>query len=359
MFSGRTLHLDGPLLIALLFLSALGLVVIFSASDQDWDVMMRQAIRLGVSLVAMVILAQVSPETLRRLSPHLFLIGLVALLGVLFVGVTAKGAQRWLDLGLVRFQPSELMKLAVPMAVAWLLTRGRLPPRFTVVLAAVMVTLVPAGLVVVQPDLGTAIMLMVSGMIVVFLGGIRWRHIMMLFAALAALAPFLWLRLDGYQQQRILTLFDPFADPLGSGYQTIQAQIAIGSAGVWGKGWLEGSQSHLEFIPERSTDFIFAVFAEEFGLIGVLMLVVLYLFIVGRCLVMAYHTRETYSRLLMGALALTFFFYLFVNLGMVSGILPIVGVPLPLVSYGGTSMLTLMAGFGMIMGMHARRRLMT
>ena len=359
MFSGRTLHLDGPLLIALLFLSALGLVVIFSASDQDWDVMMRQAIRLGVSLVAMVVLAQVSPETLRRLSPHLFLIALIALLGVLFVGVTVKGAQRWLDLGLVRFQPSELMKLAVPMAVAWLLTRGRLPPGFTMVLAAVMVTLIPAGLVVVQPDLGTAIMLMVSGMIVVFLGGIRWRHIMMLFAALAALAPFLWLRLDGYQQQRILTLFDPFADPLGSGYQIIQAQIAIGSAGLWGKGWLEGSQSHLEFIPERSTDFIFAVFAEEFGLIGVLMLVVLYLFIVGRCLVMAYYTRETYSRLLMGALALTFFFYLFVNLGMVSGILPIVGVPLPLVSYGGTSMLTLMAGFGMIMGMHARRRLMT
>jgi len=359
MFSGRTLHLDGPLVIALLFLSALGLVVIFSASDQDWEVMMRQAIRLGVSLFAMVILAQVSPETLRRLSPHLFLIGLAALLGVLFVGVAAKGAQRWLDLGLVRFQPSELMKLAVPMAVAWLLTRGRLPPGFTMVLAAVMVTLIPAGLVVVQPDLGTAIMLIVSGMIVVFLAGIRWHHIMMLFAALAALAPFLWSRLDGYQQQRIVTLFDPFADPLGSGYQTIQAQIAIGSAGVWGKGWLEGSQSHLEFIPERSTDFIFAVFAEEFGLIGVLMLVILYLFIVGRCLVMAYHTRETYSRLLMGALALTFFFYLFVNLGMVSGILPIVGVPLPLVSYGGTSMLTLMAGFGMIMGMHARRRLMT
>ena len=359
MLSGRTLHLDGPLLIALLFLSALGLVVIFSASDQDWDVMMRQAIRLGVSLVAMVVLAQVSPETLRRLSPHLFLIALVALLGVLFVGVTVKGAQRWLDLGLVRFQPSELMKLAVPMAVAWLLTRGRLPPSFTMVLAAVMVTLVPAGLVVVQPDLGTAIMLIVSGMIVVFLSGILWRYIMMLLAALAALAPFLWLRLDGYQQQRILTLFDPFADPLGSGYQIIQAQIAIGSAGLWGKGWLEGSQSHLEFIPERSTDFIFAVFAEEFGLIGVLMLVVLYLFIVGRCLVMAYYTRETYSRLLMGALALTFFFYLFVNLGMVSGILPIVGVPLPLVSYGGTSMLTLMAGFGMIMGTHARRRLMT
>jgi len=359
MFSGRSLHLDGPLLIALVFLSALGLVVIFSASGENWDVMLRQGVRLGVSLVAMLILAQVPPETLRRLSPHLFVIGLVALLGVLVIGVTAKGAQRWLDLGVVRFQPSELMKLAVPMAVAWLLTRGRLPPSFTMVMAALMVTLIPAGLVVIQPDLGTAIMLIVSGMIVVFLAGIRWHHIMMLLAALAASAPFLWSRFDGYQQQRILTLFDPFSDPLGSGYQTIQAQIAIGSAGIWGKGWLEGSQSHLEFIPERSTDFIFAVFAEEFGLIGVLMLVLLYVFIVGRCLVMAYHTRNTYSRLLIGALALTFFFYLFVNLGMVSGILPIVGVPLPLVSYGGTSMLTLMTGFGMIMGMHARRRLMT
>jgi len=351
MFSGRSLHLDGPLLIALVFLSALGLVVIFSASGENWDVMLRQGVR---PLGAMLILAQVSPETLRRLSPHLFVIGLVALLGVLVIGVTVKGAQRWLDLGVVRFQPSELMKLAVPMAVAW-----RLPPSFTMVMAALVVTVIPAGLVVIQPDLGTGIMLIVSGMIVVFLAGIRWHHIMMLFAALAALAPFLWSRLDGYQQQRILTLFDPFADPLGTGYQTIQAQIAIGSAGIWGKGWLEGSQSHLEFIPERSTDFILAVFAEEFGLIGVLMLIILYLFIVGRCLVMAYHTRETYSRLLIGALALTFFFYLFVNLGMVSGILPIVGVPLPLVSYGGTSMLTLMAGFGMIMGMHARRRLMT
>ena len=359
MFSGRPLHLDGPLLIALVFLSALGLVVIFSASGENWDVMLKQGARLGVSVVAMLILAQVSPETFRRLSPHLFVIGLIALLGVLVIGVSAKGAQRWLDLGVVRFQPSELMKLAVPMAVAWLLTRGRMPPSFSMIMAALMVTLIPAGLVVIQPDLGTAIMLIVSGMIVVFLAGIRWHHIMMLLAALAALAPFLWSRLDGYQQQRILTLFDPFADPLGSGYQAIQAQIAIGSAGIWGKGWLEGSQSHLEFIPERSTDFIFAVFAEEFGLIGVLMLVLLYLFIVGRCLVMAYHTRDTYSRLLIGALALTFFFYLFVNLGMVSGILPIVGVPLPLISYGGTSMLTLMAGFGMIMGMHARRRLMT
>jgi len=281
------------------------------------------------------------------------------LVAVLMFGTVAKGAQRWLDLGVIRFQPSELMKLAVPMMIAWLLTRNRLPPSFTVILLALSLTLIPSGLVVVQPDLGTGIMLAVSGLFVVFLAGIRWRHIFMMLAVVAAVAPYLWSQLNEYQRQRILTLFDPWADPMGTGYQTIQAQIAIGSAGVWGKGWLQGSQSHLEFIPERSTDFIFAVFAEEFGLIGVIMLLVLYLFIVGRCLVMAYHTRETYSRLMIGGLALTFFFYLFVNLGMVSGILPIVGVPLPLISYGGTSMLTLMAAFGLVMGLHARRRLMT
>jgi rod shape determining protein RodA len=239
-----------------------------------------------------------------------------------------------------------------------LLTRSQLPPRFAIVLLALALTLFPASLVVVQPDLGTAIMLVVSGLFVLFLAGIRWQHVLMMLAAVTAVAPYLWFRLQEYQRQRILTLFDPWADPMGSGYQAIQSQIAIGSAGISGKGWLAGSQSHLEFIPERSTDFIFAVFAEEFGFIGVLMLLLLYLFVVGRCLVMAYHTRGTFSRLLIGGLALTFFFYVFVNLGMVSGILPIVGVPLPLISYGGTSMLTMMAAFGIIMGLHARRRLM-
>ncbi len=358
MFSGRRLHLDGPLLIGLLVLSALGLVVIFSASGENWSVMARQGLRLGISLAVMVAVAQVSPENLRRFSPHLFTVSVILLVAVLVVGAAGKGAQRWLDLGLVRFQPSELMKLGVPMIVAWLLTRGRLPPRFSVLLSALALTLIPAGLVVVQPDLGTAIMLVVSGLFVLFLAGIRWQHVLMMLAAVAAVTPYLWFRLQEYQRQRILTLFDPWADPMGSGYQAIQAQIAIGSAGISGKGWLAGSQSHLEFIPERSTDFIFAVFAEEFGFIGVLMLLVLYLFVAGRCLVMAYHTRETFSRLLIGSLALTFFFYVFVNLGMVSGILPIVGVPLPLISYGGTSMLTLMAAFGIIMGLHARRRLM-
>lgn len=359
MFTGRFLQLDGPLIIALLALSGLGLVVIYSASGENVDVMLRQVVRLGIAWGGMLLLTQVAPENFRRFSPYIFVLGVAMLVVVLGFGAVAKGAQRWLDLGVVRFQPSELMKLAVPMMIAWLLTRDRLPPTFASVLLALGLTLIPAGLVVVQPDLGTGIMLAVSGMFVLFLAGIRWRHLLMMLATLAAIAPYLWSRLDEYQRQRILTLFDPWADPMGSGYQTIQAQIAIGSAGVWGKGWLQGSQSHLEFIPERSTDFIFAVFAEEFGLIGVVMLIILYLFVVGRCLVLAYNTQESYSRLLIGGLALTFFFYLFVNLGMVSGILPIVGVPLPLISYGGTSMLTLMAAFGMIMSMHARRRLMT
>ncbi len=293
MIPGRVLNLDGPLTIALLALSGLGLVVIYSASGESWDVMMRQAVRLGIAWCLLLLTAHITPETLRRFSPHIFIAGVMMLVAVLVFGVIAKGAQRWLDLGVVRFQPSELMKLAVPMMIAWIMTRKRLPPSFAMVLLALSLTMIPSGLVVVQPDLGTAIMLAVSGLFVVFLAGIRWRHILMMLAVVAAVAPFLWSQLHDYHRQRILTLFDPWADPMGAGYQTIQAQIAIGSAGVWGKGWLQGSQSHLEFIPERSTDFIFAVFAEEFGLIGVSVLLVLYLFIVGRCLTMAYHTRET------------------------------------------------------------------
>jgi rod shape determining protein RodA len=233
-------------------LSALGLVVIFSASGENWSVMARQGLRLGISLVVMVAVAQVSPENLRRFSPHLFAVGVILLVAVLVMGAAGKGAQRWLDLGLVRFQPSELMKLGVPMVVAWLLTRSQVPPRFAIVLLALALTLIPASLVVVQPDLGTAIMLVVSGLFVLFLAGIRWQHVLMMLAAVTAVAPYLWFRLQEYQRQRILTLFDPWADPMGSGYQAIQSQIAIGSAGISGKGWLAGSQSHLEFIPERS-----------------------------------------------------------------------------------------------------------
>ncbi len=359
MYSGRKMHVDGPLLMGVLALCVLGLVLIFSASGENWNLMWRQGIRLLLSLGVMLAAAQIPPEVVRRLSPHIFIGGLLILVLVLVAGYVGKGAQRWLDLGVFRFQPSELMKLGVPMAVAWLLTRRAMPPRFLDVLGAILIIALPALLVVVQPDLGTAIMLVVSGLLVLFLGGIRWQHLLMLIGAAVAAAPYLWAQLHHYQQQRILTMFDPWSDPLGSGYHAIQSMIAIGSAGLAGKGWLAGSQSHLEFIPERSTDFIFAVFAEEFGLVGVVALVTLYVFLVGRCLVMAYHVREVFSRLLIGGLALTFFSYFFVNAAMVAGMLPVVGVPLPLVSYGGTSMLTLMAAFGIMMGAYTRRGLMT
>ncbi len=358
MFSGRRVHIDGPLVLGVLALSAFGLMVIYSASGESWQVMWRQSIRLVLSVGVMIAVAQIPPDLLRRLSPHFFLAGMLILILVLVAGYVGKGAQRWLDLGVVRFQPSELMKLGVPMVVAWLLTRRSLPPRFLDILLAIVVIVLPAILVVVQPDLGTAIMLMISGLLVLFLSGARWQHLLMLTAVALAAAPYLWSRLHEYQQERILTMFNPWSDPLGSGYHSIQSMIAIGSAGLAGKGWLSGSQSHLEFIPERSTDFVFTVFAEEFGLIGVIALVTLYVFLVGRCLVMAYHVREAFSRLLIGGLAMTFFFYFFVNTGMVSGLLPVVGVPLPLVSYGGTSMVTLMAAFGIMMGAYTRRHLM-
>ena len=292
MYSGRKMHVDGPLLMGVLALCVLGLVLIFSASGENWNLMWRQGIRLLLSLGVMLAAAQIPPEVVRRLSPHIFIGGLLILGLVLVAGYVGKGAQRWLDLGLFRFQPSEFMKLGVPMAVAWLLTRRAIPPRFLDVLGAILIIALPALLVVVQPDLGTAIMLVVSGLLVLFLGGIRWQHLLMLIGAAVAAAPYLWAQLHNYQQQRILTMFDPWSDPLGSGYHAIQSMIAIGSAGLAGKGWLAGSQSQLEFIPERSTDFIFAVFAEEFGLVGVVALVTLYVFLVGRCLVCLLYTSD-------------------------------------------------------------------
>jgi rod shape determining protein RodA len=278
---------------------------------------------------------------------------------VLLIGYTGKGAQRWLDLGVFRFQPSELMKLGVPMMVAWVLTRKSLPPSKLTLVFAASVLLIPTALILKQPDLGTTIMILASGALVIFLAGFAWRNIAALLLIGAIATPFLWQMLREYQRQRIRTLFDPWSDPLGAGYHSIQSMIAIGSGGAQGKGWTNGSQSQLEFIPERHTDFIFSVFSEEFGFIGVIMLFVLYITIVGRGLYIAYYTKDTYSRLLAGSLSMTFFFYLFVNVGMVAGILPVVGVPLPLISYGGTSMVTLMAGFGILMGIHNSRRLMS
>ena len=353
------IKVDLPLLFGLLLLCLASLVILYSAGGEDSNLIINQSIRMLVAFIVMTVFAQVRPDSWFRWSPYIFSLGLVLLALVLVIGYTGKGATRWLDLGIIRFQPSEIMKLAVPMMLAWVFTKGSLPPSQKNIFTAAAVLLVPAALILKQPDLGTTLMIMMSGIIIIFMAGFAWRSIGILAICAAVAAPFLWHFLHPYQQRRILTLFDPWSDPLGAGYHSIQSMIAIGSGGAQGKGWLNGSQSQLEFIPERHTDFIFSVFSEEFGFIGVIMLLALFVFITGRGLYIAYYTKDTYSRLLAGSLSMTFFFYVFVNMGMVSGMLPVVGVPLPSISYGGTSMVTLMAGFGILMGIHNHRSLMS
>jgi rod shape determining protein RodA len=314
----------------------------------------RQGVRLGVGLLGLLVISQVPPHILRIWTPWLFAIGIALLLATWFFG-TGRATSRWLDLGVFRFQPSEVMKLAVPMMMAWYLHPRRLPPDFGVVLVCLVILAVPAVLIARQPDLGTALLVAISGVFALFLSGLRWRVIFGFAGAAVAAAPALWMVMKDYQRQRVLTFLDPESDPLGSGWNIIQSKIAVGSGGVFGKGWLNGTQSRLEFIPERHTDFILAVLSEEFGLVGVLALFAVYLFIVGRCLYIATMANSTYARLLAGSLGLTFFVYVLVNAGMVSGLLPVVGVPLPLISYGGTSIVTLLAGFGILMSMHAHR----
>ncbi len=335
-----------------------GLVVLYSASGQDWGQVERQILRFGLAFGVMVGVAQVRPEQLFRWSPWLYLVGTLLLVLVLVVGDVGKGAQRWLDLGVIRFQPSEMVKLAVPMMLAWYLADKPLPPnwRHLGISAALMV--VPVLLIAKQPDLGTALLVASAGVFVLFLSGIGWRLIFGLLGGAAAAAPIAWHFMRDYQKQRVLTFLDPENDPLGAGYHIIQSKIAIGSGGIWGKGWLEGTQSQLDFLPERHTDFIFAVLAEELGLAGVTLLLSLYLFVILRGLYIATRAQDTYGRLLAGSLTLVFFVYLLVNVGMVSGLLPVVGVPLPLISYGGTSLVTLMAGFGMLMSIHTHRKLL-
>ncbi|NKB77808.1 MAG: rod shape-determining protein RodA [Gammaproteobacteria bacterium] len=351
MKSNQQKLVDIPLLTAILMVCGLSLIVLYSAGGEDMKLLAKHSIRVGFAFVLMLIVSRISPSFLYRWSPYLYGVGMVLLLIVLAVGIIGKGAQRWIDLGLFRFQPAELMKLAVPMMIAWVLTRWTLPPRPLALITSVILVLLPTALVILQPDLGTAILIASTGLLVIFLAGVGWKLIVTVLAVLGAIAPALWvLVLLDYQRRRVLTLFDPWADPLGAGYHSIQSIIAIGSGGVDGKGWLAGSQSQLEFIPERSTDFIFAVFAEEFGLLGVFVLLALYLFLVFKSLMIAFYAHDTYSRLLAGSLSVTFFLYVFVNIGMVSGILPVVGVPLPLMSYGGTSIVTLMVAFGILMG---------
>lgn len=355
MSEHKHFSIDWVLLTGLLVLSVASLFVLYSAGDQDTDLLIRQSIRISLAFVVMFVVARITPEQLLRWTPYLYGIGLLMLVIVLGAGVVGKGAQRWLDLGFVRFQPAEMMKLAVPMMVAWVMVRKPLPVTLPTVIIGFIVVVIPVFLVIKQPDLGTAILIAGSGLVVIFFAGMSWRLIAILGAIAAAAAPLAWYMLHDYQRRRILTLFDPWSDPLGSGYHTIQSAIAVGSGGIYGKGWLNGSQSQLDFIPERSTDFIFAVFSEEFGFIGSLLLLLAYLFVVGRSLYIAIEAKDSYTRLLCGSLAVTFAIYVFVNIGMVTGILPIVGVPLPLISYGGTSMVSLMAGFGILMSAYSNR----
>lgn len=355
------LHIDPILLVLLLTLIAGGLFVLYSGADRNLEVVKAQGVRMGVALVVMLVFAQLDPAVFRRWSPWLFVAGLIGLAAVLLVGVGAKGAQRWLAIpGLPRFQPSELMKLVVPMMAAWYLSRHYLPPRLRHVAVALLIVLVPMAMIILQPDLGTSLLVGAAGIFVVFFAGMGWRLIGAFLAMVSVAAPLMWFFvMREYQKQRVLTLLDPQSDPLGAGWNIIQSKTAIGSGGMDGKGWLQGTQSHLEFLPESHTDFIVAVLAEEFGFVGMLTLLALYLLIVLRCLYIASTAQDSFSRLLAGALTMTFFIYVFVNVGMVSGLLPVVGVPLPLVSYGGTSGVTLMAAFGVLMSVHTHRRMIS
>jgi len=352
------LHFDVALLFGLLAISALGLFVLYSSAGGDNQLVARQIVRLGIAFGGMVVVAQLRPQWLQRWTPWLYGLGLTLLIAVLVVGDVGKGAQRWLDLGFVRFQPSEMMKLAVPMMVAWYLSDKRLPPAYPRLLIAGALIVAPVLLIAVQPDLGTSLLIASAGFFVLFLAGLSWKLLGGLGLLATAGAPLLWHFMHDYQRQRVITFLDPEQDPLGTGYHIIQSKIAIGSGGLFGKGWLNGTQAHLEFLPERSTDFIFAVLGEEFGLFGIGVIVVIYSFIIVRSLYIAAQAQDTYGRLLGGSLAMTFFIYFIVNTGMVTGLLPVVGLPLPLVSYGGTSMVTLMASFGILMSIHTHRKLL-
>jgi rod shape determining protein RodA len=351
-------HLDAPLLVTLIALSTMGLIVLYSAGGGDVKLIERQLVRLGIAYTGMLVIAQFPPRVLLRLTPWLFVLGVLLLLAVLLTGEISGGAQRWLNLYFVRFQPSEMMKLAVPMMVAWYFADIRLPPSPWQLLTAAVLIAVPMLMIARQPDLGTALLIASSGFFVVFLAGLQWRLLAFFSVLVTAAAPLIWHFMHDYQRQRVITFLSPEQDPLGSGYHIIQSKIAIGSGGLFGKGWMNGTQSQLDFLPERSTDFIFAVLGEEFGFIGILVLFALYSIIVIRGIMIAIQAQDTYTRLLAGSLSMTFFVYFIVNTGMVTGLLPVVGLPLPMISYGGTSIVTLMAGFGILMSIQTHRKLL-
>ncbi|MFT4613263.1 MAG: rod shape determining protein RodA [Bacteroidia bacterium] len=350
-------HIDVPLLLLLLALTGYGLFVLYSASGQSMGAVVRQGRYFALAYVVMILGAQISLATYARWAPALYVMGVGLLAAVLFVGVGVKGAQRWLDIGGFRFQPSEIMKLGVPMAVAWFLADRILPPRFLPIMGALCLLGLPAALILLQPDLGTALLIAASGLFVLFMAGIGWRYIggAVLLAIASAWPAWLFVLKD-YQKRRILTMLNPESDKLGAGWNIIQSKTAIGSGGWEGKGWMQGTQSQLDFLPESHTDFIIAVLAEEYGLRGVLVLMSLYLLILLRGFWIGMRAQSSFGRMMAGSLTLTFFVYIFVNMGMVAGLLPVVGVPLPLVSAGGTSVVTLMAGFGILMSISTEKR---
>jgi len=336
---------------------AVGFVTLFSAADQSLVRVGNQAVSLGVALLAMWFVANVPPPTLARVAVPLYLAALAMLIGVTLFGVVVNGSRRWLNLGITRIQPSELMKVALPLMLAWYFQKFESRLRWGDFVIASALIAIPAALIMKQPDLGTSLLILASGFYVLFLAGLSWKVIAALGIAGAAAAPFAWGMLHDYQRRRILTFLDPSQDPLGAGYHTSQATIAIGSGGVIGKGWLNGTQTHLDFLPERHTDFIFAVFGEEFGLVGNVVLVLLYLALVFRGMMIAANASTLFGRLMAGTVSLLLFTYAFVNMGMVAGVLPVVGVPLPFISYGGTALLSLFIGIGILMSVQAHRKL--
>ena len=354
----QRLHIDFPLFLAFIAIFIVSLTTIYSASNSSIDAVVNQGIKILISISAMVVVAQFSPLSYARVGPWLYFLCLVLLILVLVIGEMRNGATRWLNIGITSFQPSELMKIAMPLMIARYISRGALPPDVSSVALSIIIVLIPSYLIMEEPDLGTSILIAFSGLVVIFLSGLKKRYLAIAFALFLAYLPFMWSSIHPFQKKRVLSFLNPESDPLGSGYHLIQSKIAIGSGGVFGKGWLNSTQGQLDFLPERTTDFIFAILAEEFGFLGVSLLIGIYLFISWRGIMIAINAQDLFSRLLASSISLTFFVYVFVNIAMTTGLLPVVGVPLPLISSGGTSMVTIMVGLGMLMSVQTHRRLL-
>ena len=353
----QRLHIDFPLFLAFLAIFIISLTAIYSASNSNIDAAINQGIKILISISAMAVVAQFSPLTYARVGPWLYFLCLVLLVLVLLIGETRNGATRWLNIGITSFQPSELMKIAMPLMIARYIARGALPPDVSSVALSITIVLIPSYLIMQEPDLGTSILIAFSGLVVIFLSGLKKRYLAIAFTLFLAYLPFMWSSIHPFQKKRVLSFLNPESDPLGSGYHLIQSKIAIGSGSLFGKGWLNSTQGQLDFLPERTTDFIFAILAEEFGFLGVSLLIGIYLFIIGRGIMIAINAQDLFSRLLASSISLTFFVYVFVNIAMTTGLLPVVGVPLPLISSGGTSMVTIMIGLGMLISVQTHRRL--